>query len=162
MAPNDYLPGSLRAREEESLDPSFDSVAAGRNAPAPKVRKNAASYKKAPAIDIDPFLLAHYMHLTMGDMADELGMPDHTIRDRCKKLGIKPISVKEQVRQYLLQHGSRKTLKQLVRVLNLGEHHIKDLCNEYSVVPLTEEEATRKHWISPREVFSKASFKLWQ
>lgn len=93
---------------------------------------------KETQIQMIAFIKAHYDHLTLTDMAEELahlGINYSHIHTMCSKLGIVPITVKMQIRKFLLEYHHTRTVAQLARSLNFCDQYVIRLCKGLGVTP---------------------------
>lgn len=85
------------------------------------------------------FITANSQHLTLIDMTEELasiGANYNLVRDLCRKLNIKPISIMEQSKKFILEFYERKTAAQLAKNLNMCEANVYRICKTLNIYPL--------------------------
>lgn len=71
------------------------------------------------------FIFANHKHLTMSDMAEELGIEPFNVRTSCKRMGIKPISVTERNENFLKEFHRRKTVAELSKAMGIQESQVR-------------------------------------
>lgn len=81
---------------------------------------------------IDTFILAHWEHLTMSDMALELNITTGSIKFCCDKLNIIPIKRKQQVINFIKEH-SNWPLSKLAKAIGIAPEQIIKYSNELGI-----------------------------
>lgn len=85
---------------------------------------------------MDAFVLGHYKLLTLSDMAKELACGPGKIDEVCKRLGVKPVSVREQNENYILSVHKHKTAAQMAKAMGIKhEKYVEEICRALRVAP---------------------------
>jgi AraC-like DNA-binding protein len=161
--PGDRMPGCKDDSGNEPFREQWLQRKKKKTVNVPRVDQTQVSEK---ILAYRQFIQAHAEHFTAADFAYELGISVSHVSKLAACMRIKLLSRGRQVDQYLLGYGPKKTVAQLAKALKLEEHYIRRRCREVGITPLAAldvvkpAEPERPRWISPREVFSKTSFKM--
>lgn len=109
---------------------------------------NVAADKK-----IFDFIKANKDHLTMTDMAYEMGVNFFVIKNSCAMLGIIPITKLKQTQNFILEYYKVKTLDEVARMLKYHVSYVRKFAKKMGVTFKKKEPDSDKP-ISVREILS--------
>lgn len=83
--------------------------------------------------NINSFLRQNAPLLTVKDLAQELGIEEYSVRQKCSELGIAPIKKGEQTKKYILAQYKFKTPAQIAKILDLSEAKVRTIYKELNL-----------------------------
>lgn len=87
-----------------------------------------------------PFIKAHHKHLTVPDIAVEMGVEQRIVTLVCNRLNITCCSIKNQRINFIVEKHEVMTLIQLANALQIPKSLVLDFCNALDIRPKKEEQ----------------------
>ena len=106
--------------------------------------------------NLEAFIEQNAPFLTIGDLAEESGWPQPVVKRTCDYLGIKPISVTDQHKQYIMALYKRKSPMEIAKRLNLSLTRLRKLYKELKI-PFQNPSFEATKPITIRDIFAAFS-----
>jgi len=107
--------------------------------------------------NLPEFIKQNAPFLTMKDLIEDSGWSSYSIRKTCGALGLRPISIREQTKQFILALHKRKNPEHIAKIVGVSELYIERLYGELDLpIPSIKPDYFRQGGI--REVFAQLIF----
>jgi len=80
--------------------------------------------------NLPEFIKQNANYLTMKDLIEDSGWSPGSIRKTCGVLGLQPISIREQTKQFILAVYKRKSPEHIAKIVGVSELYIGRLYGE--------------------------------